>query len=283
MIPEALPLPNKYEVKKINENHAQITVEPCYPGYGTTVGNALRRVLLSSLSGAAVTDVKIKGVTHEFSTVPGVKEDVVGIILNIKLLRFKLHNAEESKTTLKIKGERKVKAKDIQTTSELEVINPEAHIATLTDKNSELDMELTVRSGRGYLPVENVEKKKLQLGTIAIDAIFTPVRTVNFRVENVRVGQITNYDRLILDVTTDGTIAPEEALQKAAQLLVDHFAAIVTNAGLADMRQEQLEKKEEKKEAAEQREIEIKKQPGEEATKAEAEKPKKKRGRPKKE
>lgn len=273
---EKLPLPEKYEIKRISENQADIIIEPCYPGYGTTIGNTLRRVLLSSLSGVAITAIKIKKATHEFSTLPGVKEDFVSIILNLKLLRFKLHKVNETKVMLKVKGEKKVKAKDIQTTSELEIVNPEADIATLTDKNAELEIELTIQSGRGYLPVENVEKKKIQLGTIAIDAIFTPVKNVNFRVQNVRVGQMTNYDQVILGITTDGTITPEEALKKASQILVEHYTAIIDNLGKTKKEDKKIDKSDE---LNIKEESEIKKIVDE----PDAPKTKKKRGRPRKE
>ena len=223
---ENIPLPEKFDIKKTGEHQADITIEPCYPGFGTTIGNALRRVLLSSLSGAAVTAVNIKGVTHEFSTIPGVKEDVVEILLNLKRLRFKLHSTEESKATLKIKGEKKVKAKDLKTPSDLEIINGECDIATTTDKDAELEIELTVMPGRGYIPVENMDNKKLPLGSIAVDAIFTPIKNVNFNVENVRVGQMTNFDRVILTISTDGTISPEDAIKKAAKILTEHFSHI---------------------------------------------------------
>lgn len=223
---EKLPLPEKFEVKEIGPDHANIIIEPLYPGYGNTVGNALRRVLLSSLTGCAVTAFKIKGATHEFSTIPGIKEDLVELILNLKTLRFKLHNVEEARVTISAKGEKKIKAKDIKTSSDVEVISPETEIVTLTDKDSELEMELVVKFGRGYVPVENVEKKKLELGTIAIDAIFSPIKNVNFDIENVRVGQMTNFDRLIMNIATDGTITPEEAIRTASALLVDHFQKI---------------------------------------------------------
>jgi len=260
-----IDLPSKFSVSKISPNHSIITIEPCYPGYGTTIGNALRRVLLSSLPGSAVVAVKIKGATHEFSTIPGVKEDVVEIIMNMKLIRFKLHNQKEAKVSLKVKGEKEVKAKDIKVTSDVEVVNPEARIAVLTDKSAELDMEIFINSGRGYLPVENMDNKKMELGVITIDAVFTPVRNVNFDVESVRVGQMTNYERLKLGVTTDGTIMPEEATKIAAQILFEHFNFIVSSAG-EKYKEEKKEKKEEKSEPSE-----------------ETEKIKKKRGRPKKE
>jgi len=277
---EKLPLPEKYEVKKTDLNRADIIIEPCYPGYGTTLGNALRRVLLSSLPGAAITAVKIKDVSHEFSTLPGVKEDVVEIILNLKKLRFKLHGTNEAKAILKIKGEKKVKAKDIKSTSEIEVINPEAKIATLTSKEAELDLELILKNGRGYLPVESIEKRKFQLGTIAIDAIFTPVKNVNYKIENVRVGQMTNYDRLILTVTTDGSLTPEDAMKTASGILVDHYTQI-SSLGTGELKTKS-EKKEIKEETVDKKQpTEVKKIDQEK--KEIVTKPKRKRGRPKKE
>lgn len=271
---DTIALPDKYEVTKTGEHQADITIEPCFPGYGTTLGNALRRVLLSSLAGAAVTAVNIKGVTHEFSTVPGVKEDIVELLLNLKRLRFKLHGTEETKVTLKVKGEKKVKAKDIKATSDVEIVNGEADIATITTKDAELEMELTIQSGRGYVPVENMDNKKLTLGTIAVDAIFTPVRNVNFNVENVRVGQMTNYDKLVLSISTDGSISPQEALQIASQMLVDHFKHIATfgsgetPTAVSDSASTEIEQKAEGDTTL---------------TEKVEEKPKKKRGRPKKE
>ncbi|MBU0597499.1 DNA-directed RNA polymerase subunit alpha [Patescibacteria group bacterium] len=270
---EKLPLPEKHKVIKIGDNQADIIIEPCYPGYGTTLGNALRRVLLSSLSGAAITTVKIKGVTHEFSTLPGIKEDIVEILLNLKRIRFKLHATDETKVTLKVKGEKNVKAKDIKLTSEVEVINSDAEIATLSDKNAELEMEFTIKSGRGYLPVENIEKKKLILGNIAIDAIFTPVKNVNFHIQNVRVGQMTNYDKLTLSITTDGSITPEESLKQAAQILLDHFQQLSIL---------EEENKEMPSEIATKKEKDEKKDENKNDIKEEAPKIKKKRGRPKK-
>jgi DNA-directed RNA polymerase subunit alpha len=272
---EQLPLPNKYEIKKTGDHQADIVIEPFYPGYGTTVGNALRRVLLSSLSGAAVVAFKIKGATHEFSTIPGVKEDIVEIILNLKTLRFKLHDVEEAQVTLKIKGEKKVKAKDLKTTSEVEIINGEAEIATLTGKDAELEMDLIIKAGRGYVPVENVEKKKLELGTIAIDAVYSPIRNVNFDVENVRVGQMTNYDRLIMSITTDGAITPEAALKTAAGILIDHFNQIA----VLPLSAEEQAAPAEAKPATEA----LVAEKHEEVPEDSEEKPKKKRGRPKKE
>jgi len=264
---ENIPLPSKVAIKNTAPNEALITVEPCYPGYGMTIGNALRRVLLSSLPGSAIVAVKITGATHEFSTLSHIKEDVVELILNLKKIRFKLHGVGETKLSLKIKGEKVVTAKDIKATSEVEIINSEAHIATLTDKSADLEMELFIDSGRGYLPVESMEKNKLELGVIAIDAIFTPIKNVNFNVENVRVGQITNYDKLTLGIKTDGTIKPIEAYKFAADILLDHFKFITGNVT------EEKKIKEIKIEKVEKT-VKVEKQVEEE------EKPKKKRGRP---
>jgi len=186
----------------------------------------LRRVLLSSLPGAAITDIKIKGVQHEFSTIPHVVEDVVQIILNLKQVRFKLYTDQPVKTSLKIKGEKEVTADDIKTSAQLEVANPKVHIATLTDRKADLEMELEVEPGLGYSAVESRKKEKLEVGKIAVDAIFSPVRKVNYSIENMRVGERTDYDRLRMTIETDGTIKPEEAFQKAARILVDHFKVL---------------------------------------------------------
>lgn len=224
-------LPLKPKINQIEKNRAIFEIEACYPGYGTTLGNVFRRVLLSSLPGAAITGVKIKGVQHEFSTIPFVTEDVVQIILNLKQVRFKLYVDHSVRATLKVKGEKEAKAGDIKTTSELEVANPEAHLASLTDKRTNLEMEIEVEPGLGYLPIEQRKKGKLEIGKIAIDAIFSPIRKVNYSVENMRVGERTDYDRLRIDIETDGTIAPQEAFQKAAQILVNHFNVFVSLEG----------------------------------------------------
>ncbi len=225
---EHIPLPAKFEFREgSKENETILTIEPLYPGYGLTIGNALRRVLLSSLVGGAVIAVKVKGVDHEFSTIPYVKEDVVDLLLNIKKLHFKIHTDETIRLTLRAKGEKAVTAADIETTSDVEVANPDALICTLTNKNAQLEMEFFVKRGRGYFPTEAREKEKLELGTIAIDALFSPVRNVGFSVENVRVGQMTNYNRVILTIETDGSISAEDAVRDASQLLVDHFAVLL--------------------------------------------------------
>lgn len=201
-------------------------ISPLYPGYGMTIGNSLRRVLISSLEGAAITSVKIKGVQHEFSTVPNVLEDVIEIILNLKKVRLKVFSDEPVTLTLHASGENPVTAADIKSTSEAEVLNPDQHIATITAKKGELEMELRVEKGIGYVPVEQREKDKLGVGVIAIDGIFTPIKNVNFKVENIRVGQRTDYNRALLEVETDGSMLPEEAIQKAAKILNDHFSVI---------------------------------------------------------
>lgn len=207
-------------------NEGVLVVEPCHPGYGTTLGNALRRVLLSSLNGAAVTAVKIKGVTHEFQGIEGVKEDALEIILNLKQLRMKVHTDEPVKLTLKKSGTGEVKASDITANADVEIANPDLTLATVTDAGLEFEMELTIAKGRGYVPIEEREDENLELGTIAIDALFSPIRNVGYRVENTRVGDITNYDRLLLTIETDGTISPEDAVKEASSLLISHFSLL---------------------------------------------------------
>ena len=201
-------------------------IDGLYTGYGVTLGNALRRVLLSSLPGAAITHVKIKGVKHEFSTIPDVLEDVIDIVLNLKKIRFRFFADEPQVLSLKKKGEGAVLAGDIKGNADVEVANPDAHIATVTTKSGEFDMEITVEKGLGYSPVESRKAEKLPVGTIAVDAIFTPVINVNMEVENMRVGDRTDFNRLALDVETDGTVSPSRAVHKAANILKDHLEII---------------------------------------------------------
>jgi DNA-directed RNA polymerase subunit alpha len=219
-----IPLPLQPKVIEKKGNKAVFEIEALYPGYGVTIGNSLRRVLLSSLSGAAVTQMKIKGVPHEFSTIPGVLEDVIQIMLNLKQLRFKIYTEEPQKAILKVKGEKEVKGSDFEIPAQLELVNKDCHIATLTDKKAALEIEIQVEKGVGYLPRENRKKEELEIGTIPIDAIFTPIRKVAFRVENMRVGERTDFDKLFLEVETDGTISPETAFSQAADILVKHFS-----------------------------------------------------------
>ncbi len=221
-----ISLPSQPKIIEKKNNLAIFEIEALWPGYGVTVGNALRRVLLSSLPGAALTQVKIKGVQHEFSTIPGVLEDVVTILLNLKQLRFKLYADEPQKATLSVKGEKTVNGSDFELPSQVELANPEVFIATLTDKKSELELEILIEKGMGYEPAETRKKEKMEIGTIAVDAIFTPVKKVSYRVENMRVGERTDYDRLFLELETDGTITPEEAINLASEILVKHFSLV---------------------------------------------------------
>jgi DNA-directed RNA polymerase subunit alpha len=219
--------PKTPRFEKIDERTSRFLIEGCYPGYGITLGNSLRRVLLSSLEGAAVTEIKVKGVTHEFTTLDGVKEDMVQLILNLKKVRFEIKgDAEKVKILLKTKGTKEVTAKDIKLTAEVEISNKNQHIASLTASKSELEIELTIEKGVGYVAVEQRERLEKELGAIAIDGLFSPVEKVNFQVEDMRVGKRTDYDRIILEIKTDGTITPEDAYKKAVQVLLDQFNAI---------------------------------------------------------
>jgi DNA-directed RNA polymerase subunit alpha len=220
----SLPLPPKVIQKK--KNRAVFEIEGLYPGYGVTIGNALRRVLLSSLQGAAVTEVKIKGVPHEFSAVPGVLEDTIMIMLNMKNLRFKIYEGESQKIELHKKGEGPVTGADFKVPSQVKLVNPEVHLATITDKKIDFDVEITVERGIGYVPRDQFKNKKPEIGAIAIDAIFTPIKNVNFQVENMRVGDRTDFDKLSLEIETDGTITPEESFFEACDILIKHFRII---------------------------------------------------------
>ncbi len=238
--------PNKPRFEKIDNQTSRFLIEGCHPGYGTTLGNALRRVLLSSLTGAAVTEIKIKGVTHEFDNIDDVKADIGQIMLNLKKTCFRLQEAESAKVLLKIKGIKEVAAKDIKTSSEVEISNPEQHLASLTSNKAELEIEITIEKGIGYVAVEQRERKEKELGAIAIDALFSPIEKVNFKVEDMRVGKRTDYDRIILEVRTDGTITPEEAYQEAVRVLMDQFSAITEMEAYKEVT-EKVEKKVEKK------------------------------------
>jgi len=221
-----LPSKIKYQDDKKNPNKTILTIEPLYFGYGTTLGNALRRVLLSSLPGAAVTAVKIEGADQEFSSIDNVKEDVMTICLNLKGLRLKVFSEEPVKLTLKVKGEKKVTASDFDKNSDVEIINPDMEIATITDKKAVLNMEVTVEQGRGYIPIEERNSEDVEIGNILIDSIFTPVVKVGYKVEPTRVGDITNYDRLIMEIETNGTLSPKEAVEQATAIIMDHFTLL---------------------------------------------------------
>jgi len=218
------------EVKSIKEskNAGVLSIEPLYPGYGMTLGNSLRRVLLSSLPGVAVTAIKVEGAMHEFSTIPNIKEDVIEIILNLKNLRFRLFqdSKAEEYMTLNVSKEGKVKASDIKAPSNIEIINPDLHIAIVDNPKGKLNIEMKVETGRGYVPVEKRADEKLPAGWIAVDALYSPVLNVNYSVEKTRVGQMTNLEKLVISIETTGTITPKEALMQAAEILVDHLMII---------------------------------------------------------
>ena len=211
-----------FEEKELTPEYGKFYAEPLERGYGITVGNALRRVLLSSLPGYAITGVRIKGVLHEFSTLPGIKEDVTDIILNLKEVRVRLHEGEQITASLKVKGEAVVTARDITGGPSLELLTPDQHIATL-DKGAELDMELIIKRGRGYVPAERGEEEE-PIGTIRIDAIYSPIKKVNFTVTNARVGQRTDYDRLAMEVWTDGSIGPRDGITYASRVIRDQMS-----------------------------------------------------------
>lgn len=225
-------LPSTIEFVGTNEEHAgQVVITPCQQGFGTTIGNALRRVLLSSLPGAAVETVKIDGVQHEFSAIEGVKEDVVEIILNIKQMAVKCYSLEPVKITLTKKGIGPVTAADFEKNSDVEIINTDLVIANITDKSKTLEIEITVGKGRGYVAASEKDTKQYDLGTIAIDSLYTPIRDVGYNVELTRVGDVTDYEKLTLTVATNGTITPKQAVAQSTKILMDHFSLISELAG----------------------------------------------------
>lgn len=221
-----IPLPEEVRVVEDGPHRAVIDIEGLYPGYGHTIGNALRRVLLSSLEGAVITSVKIAGVGHEFSTIDGILEDVMDIALNLKEVRCRVHGEGPVVITLAKKGMGDVTGKDFKTNAEVEVVNPDVHVATLTTKEARLEIEAVVESGLGYVPIEARTKDKVEVGTIALDAAFSPVRHVHYEVENTRVGDRTDYNRVRLSIETDGSMSPLEAFQRAVNILVDQFGSL---------------------------------------------------------
>jgi len=226
-----IALPKKIEFKTgSNPNEGTISVEPLFPGYGMTLGNSLRRVLLSSLPGAAVIGAKIKGASHEFMALPHVKEDVLEIILNLKQLRLKIYTEEEVRLEIKVKGKKIVTAGDIAKNSQVEIKNPGLVLAHITDEAGSLEIELVVKEGRGYKMPEGTKKENREIGYIEIDSMFSPVTIVSTSVENTRVGKMTNWDKLILNVKTDGTITPELAFNEAVKVLVDQYSALLPGA-----------------------------------------------------
>ncbi len=234
---ENLLLPSKVEfVPGDSPNKGSLVVSPCFYGYGTTLGNTLRRVLLSSLPGAAVEALKIKGVQHEFSSAEGLKEDVIDIILNLKQLAVRVFTEEPVTLHISKKGPGEVTGADIEANSNAQIMNPDLVLATLTS-NKPFEMDLVVGRGRGFRPVEEKDKKHYDLGTIVIDSIYTPIKDVGYNVEYTRVGDITNYEKLTLNIETNGTISPGEAIKQATQIIMDHFSIIAnaTNEMVMDM------------------------------------------------
>ena len=219
-----IPLPKLPKIVQKKGNRAIFEIGPLYPGYGVTISNSYRRVLLSSLEGAAITEVKIKGVTHEFSSLHGVLEDVIMILINLKKLKFISWSDEPQLITLDVKGEKEITGESFRLNPQVELVNPKNHIATLTDKKAELQMEVKIEKGIGYLSIEEREKKKSDVGIILIDAIFTPVEKVSFKIENVIVGKKTDFEKLELEIETDGTITPEQAYSAATDILFQHFS-----------------------------------------------------------
>ena len=229
--------------------YGKFVVEPLERGYGTTLGNALRRILLSSLPGAAVTSIKIDGILHEFSTIPGVKEDVTEIILNLKKLAVRLDGESTKRAIINAVGPKEVTAADIIGDSDMEIFNPDLHIATL-EENATLVMEINLARGRGYVPAEQNKTESTPISVIPVDSIYTPVRKVNFTVENTRVGQVTDYDRLVLEIWTDGSITPEEGVSIGAKIMREHLNLFIQLTDATDGLEIMVEKEEDQKEKA---------------------------------
>lgn len=216
-----------YEKETFSTTYGKFIAEPFERGYGHSVGNALRRILLSSIPGAAVTSVRIEGAAHEFATLPGVREDILDILLNLKDLKVKLYSSGSKTLKLQVKGERVVKAADLQADSDVEIVNPDLVLAHLTDEEAVLEAEIEVSHGRGYVPAERHKQENQPIGIIPMDAVFTPVRQVRYNVEAARIGQMTDYDKLILEIWTDGRIHPEDALAQAARILRDSLQIFI--------------------------------------------------------
>jgi DNA-directed RNA polymerase subunit alpha len=219
-------MPSKPRVVLEEGNKGVFEIDGLYPGYGHTLGNSLRRIILSSLPGASVTSIKIDGISHEFSTIEGIKEDVIIMILNIKKLRFKMASDEPQTVTLSVKGPKEITGADIKTTGQVEILNPDQYIAEITGKVN-LNIEIKIEKGLGFIPKEIMQKEKVDIGTIAVDAIFTPIRRVSYEVENMRVGDKTNHNRLRISIETDGTLTAREALTRSIEIMINQLKAIV--------------------------------------------------------
>ncbi len=227
MLETNVTLPSKPRVVSEDEFRGVFEIDGLYPGYGHTLGNSLRRIILSSLPGAAVTQVKIEGVAHEFSAIDGIREDVITVLLNLKRVRLNLHGDEPMRITLKKSGIGIITASDIVCPSQVDVLNPEQHIAEITSKGATLEMDILVEKGLGYVPREVHQRDKVEIGTIAIDAVFTPIRRANYEVENMRVGDRTDYNRLRVFIETDGTFTPREALEKSIEIMIHQLKAVI--------------------------------------------------------
>ncbi len=236
MLETNVTLPSKPRVVSEEENRGTFEIDGLFPGYGHTLGNSLRRIILSSLPGAAITQVKIDGVEHEFSTLDGVSEDVITILLNLRRVRLHMHSDEPMTISLKKKGVGDVTAKDIQAPTQVEILNPDQHIAEITNKSAELNIEITVERGLGYVPREIHQKDKMEIGAIALDAVFTPIRRVNYEVENMRVGDRTDFNRLRVIIETDGTYTAREALEKSIEIMIHQLKSII---GFQDQHKEE--------------------------------------------
>lgn len=220
-------LPSKPKIVKEEGNSGIYEVDNLYPGYGHTLGNSLRRIILSSIEGTAITSIKIKGVSHEFSTISGVKDDVIMMILNLKKMRVKLLTDEPQVIKLKVKGAKIVTGDDIEAPSQVEILTKDQYINEITDKNAEIEAEMTVEKGLGYLPKEMIQKDRVDIGSISLDAIFSPVRRVNYEVENMRVGNRTDFNRLKISIETDGSISPRDAFEKSIQIMIEQLRSII--------------------------------------------------------
>ncbi|MBM2818128.1 MAG: DNA-directed polymerase subunit alpha, DNA-directed polymerase subunit alpha [Parcubacteria group bacterium] len=247
-------LPSKPKMIEKKDFRGVFEIDGLYPGYGHTLGNSLRRIILLSLPGAAITSVKIKGVSHEFSSIDGVKEDVISILLNLKNIRVKMLTDEPQFLNLKLKGVKNVKAGDIDAPGQVEILNKDLHIASITDKNTELSIEMRVERGLGYVPKEVLQKDRVEIGAIALDASFTPIRRVNYEVENMRIGDRTDFNRLRIFIETDGTVSPREALESSVEIMIKQLKAIV---GFEEAEEIEKEEAGEPKEPEENKEMDM--------------------------
>jgi len=254
MIDFNIIFPSKPRIVSESAQSGIYEIEGLYPGYGHTLGNSLRRIILSSLPGWAITTLKIEGVNHEFSSIAGVKEDVINIILNLKKIRFQVVGDESQVIKFHFKGGKEVTAKDLEIPGQVEIVNPNQYLATISDRNASLDGEFTIEKGIGYIPSETLKKDKVEIGSIVLDAAFTPIKKANYEVENMRVGNRTDFNKLILQIETDGTISPHEALEKSIYIMIEQLKAVV---GFKEETVEEIKNEEERRTPADDREAEI--------------------------